>query len=80
MLRMETLRTYLNKLTPDEQVSFCVRCKTTIGYLRKAMSVGQRIGESLCIEIERESGGAVKCEELRPDVHWDYLRGTKKAA
>lgn len=29
-----------------------------------------------CIEIERASGGAVRCEELRPDVDWAYLRAS----
>lgn len=27
-----------------------------------------------CPSIERETGGAVTCEELRPDVEWGYLR------
>ena len=26
--------------------------------------------------IERESGGAIRCEELHPDVDWSYLRAT----
>lgn len=29
-----------------------------------------------CIEIERATGGAVRCEELRPDIDWAYLRAT----
>lgn len=29
-----------------------------------------------CIEIERITQGAVRCEELRPDVNWAVLRGT----
>ena len=27
-----------------------------------------------CPEIERVTGGAVRCEELRPDVDWAVLR------
>ena len=26
-----------------------------------------------CIAIERATGGAVTCEELRPDFDWSYL-------
>lgn len=35
-----------------------------------------------CPDIERVTGGAVTCEELRPDLaeQWAYLRGTKKEA
>lgn len=29
-----------------------------------------------CPAIERATNGAVRCEELRPDVDWAYLRGT----
>ena len=33
-----------------------------------------------CPAIEQATGGAVTCEELRPDLaeHWAYLRGTAK--
>lgn len=73
---MESLRKYLNSLKPDEQVDFAVRCETSVGYLRKAISAKERIAESTAIAIERESGGTVKCEEIRPDVDWAYLRGS----
>lgn len=72
---MDTLLDYLNGLSPKEQAAFAARCRTSVGYLRKAISINQRLGESLCINIERESGGAVRCDVLRPDVDWAYLRG-----
>lgn len=31
-----------------------------------------------CPSIERATGGAVKCEELRPDIEWGVLRGSRK--
>lgn len=71
--RMETLREYLNSLETSEQEAFAARCETSVSYLRKAISVNQKIGEKLAIAIERESGGAVRCEKLRPDVDWKYL-------
>lgn len=45
-----------------------------------AAAVGQwksgerRIPAERCPEIERATGGAVRCEDLRPDVAWDVLR------
>ncbi len=75
---MDKLRAYLNAMHLQAQIDFAARCGTTIGYLRKAISAGQAIGEKLCISIERESNGAVRCEDLRQDVDWGYLRGTKK--
>jgi DNA-binding transcriptional regulator YdaS (Cro superfamily) len=29
-----------------------------------------------CLQIERNTGGAVTCEELLPDVDWAVLRGS----
>jgi len=31
-----------------------------------------------CPAIERATAGAVRCEELRPDVDWSVLRGTSR--
>lgn len=73
---MEKLREYLNDLTPVQQESFADRCETSVGYLRKAISAKQLLGPNLAIAIERESNGAVNCEDLRPDVDWQFLRNT----
>jgi DNA-binding transcriptional regulator YdaS (Cro superfamily) len=76
---MKSVILYLASLPVSERDAFARRCGTTVGYLRKAASVGQRLGESLCIALERESSRAIQCEELRPDVDWAYLRGTSPA-
>lgn len=70
---MESLRLYLNSLETLEQKEFVARCKTSLSYLRKAISSEQKLGEQLVIAIERESRGKVRCEQLRPDVDWKYL-------
>jgi DNA-binding transcriptional regulator YdaS (Cro superfamily) len=75
---MDKLLAFLNNLGKSERAEFCAACETTERYLRKAVSVNQRLGESLCINIDRESRGAVRCEDLRPDVDWAYLRGSAK--
>lgn len=73
---MKKLLTYLNGLSPAEQAAFAARSQTTVGYLRKAISAGQKISAETCIRLERESGRAVLCEEIRADVDWGYLRST----
>lgn len=77
---METLRRYLNSLSTDEQKAFARRCNTSIGYLRNAISTGKNLGDGLAIAIERESDRQVRCEEIRPDVDWAYLRNHSRAA
>lgn len=35
---------------------------------------GRRVPAEHCPTIEKATLGLVRCEELRPDVDWDYLR------
>lgn len=65
---METLRIYLSTLPTDQKAAYAVRAGTTIGYLRKAMSKGQRFDGALARRLDEESGGAVSRHDLRPDV------------
>lgn len=74
---MEKLRTYLNSLDRAAQDAYAERCGTTVGYLRKAISRKEKIAESTTIALDRESGGEVSVEDIRPDVDWAYLRGSK---
>lgn len=77
---MDKLRTYLNSLPKAERAAYVDACGTSESYLRKAISTGQRLGVELCISLDRESKGIVKCERLRPDVDWAYLRSSGLAS
>lgn len=77
---MDELLAFLNSLDRPKQSDFATSCGTSAAYLRKAAYTRQRIGADLCISIERESGGKVRCEELRPDVDWAFIRGTAASA
>ena len=79
MLLME-LREFFTSLTPRDRADFATRCETSERHLRNIAFYGKTCGEYLAINIDRESKGKVKCESLRPDVDWQYLRGTKKKA
>lgn len=70
------LKAFLEPLSLAEREEFAKRCETTAGHLRN-ISYGYRsCAESLAIAIERESGRQVRCESLRPDVDWQFLRNT----
>lgn len=75
---MGKLLKYLNSLSLEQRAQFCDACGVTEGALRTSISKGRKIDASTAINIERESGGKVRCEEIRPDVDWRYIRGTKK--
>lgn len=76
------LKTYLETMTLAQRDAFAARCDTTAGHLRNISYGYKPCGESLAINIERESERGVTCEELRPDVDWAVIRGTnaKRAA
>lgn len=71
---------YLKTLNFDAQKAFAERCKTSVGQLKQVAYGYRRAGAALAILIEKESGGGVRCETLRPDIDWGYLRGTSEAA
>lgn len=63
--------------TPDRR-KFAERVGASPVYLNHcAFDPKRRIGESLAIAIDRESGGAVTVEEMRPDVDWAYIRNSE---
>ncbi len=37
----------------------------------------RRVPTAHCISIEKATGGEVRCEDLRPDVDWAFLRGSR---
>lgn len=59
----------------DARTAFATRCRSTVGYFNLIASGHKKAGESLALNIERESGGAVTVETLRPDVDWGVIRG-----
>lgn len=71
---MQEILDYLRSLQPQEQNAFAQRCGTSVGYLRKAASTKQQLGVELCISLDRESGGVLRFERLRPGMDWEYLR------
>ena len=69
-----TLLDLWRTLSKGVRENFAKRCGTTANHLRNIAYRLKPCGEALCINIERESGGKVRCETLRPDVDWGYLR------
>lgn len=69
---MKTLRAYLNSLSVPDQANYAARCGTTVGYLRKAISKGQRLDGALVRRLDIESDCQVPRSSLRPDI-WPEL-------
>lgn len=72
---MDKFKTFFMAMSVKDRDAFAVRCKSSRGHMTN-VAYGKSCAESLAINIERESEGAVRCEDLRPDVDWGCLRGT----
>jgi DNA-binding transcriptional regulator YdaS (Cro superfamily) len=70
------LKTYLASLSSEQREAFATACGSTPGHLKNISYEYRTCAEKLAIAIERESKGAVRCEELRGDVDWQFLRNT----
>lgn len=69
---MEKLRAYLKSLGSDEaRKAFAKRCSTSLKYLRNASYGFRTLGPEICVNLERESDGALSRRDLRPD---DWVR------
>jgi hypothetical protein len=63
---MDKLKAHINSMTTLEQFFFAHRCGTTIGYIRKRISIGGRFGQKIAAAIDRETGGKVPLAEIGP--------------
>lgn len=73
---MTKFKAFFMGLSASDRESLAIRCSTSRKHLTNIAYGYKPCGEGLCIAIERESAGAVRCEDLRPDVDWAYLRAT----
>ena len=64
---MRVFLDYLNTLPEPDRELLCRRIGTSIGYVRKATSAKQLPEPARCVDIERETFGAVTRRDLRPN-------------
>ncbi|NNP68414.1 helix-turn-helix domain-containing protein [Acinetobacter sp. Ac_5812] len=68
------LKKFLKPLTKEQRTTFAAKCGTTLGNLNQIIYSTTPCGASLAIDIDRESGGAVRCDDLCPTADFQYLR------
>lgn len=72
-----TLKDYLAGLPSQaDKDAFAESVGAKHGYLKHVANGVRTASSSLAINIERETGGLVRCEELCPDADWDYIRNS----
>lgn len=76
---MDKLIEYINSLSIADRTAFEKEIKTTINYLRRANSGKTKLGINICIAIDKATDGIVRCEDIRPDIDWRFLRSPQEA-
>jgi DNA-binding transcriptional regulator YdaS (Cro superfamily) len=76
--KIPQLLEYLNSLSTSDQHAFATRCESTPGHIRNVAHGYSPCAEKLAINLERETAREVRCEKLRPDVDWAFIRGTRR--
>lgn len=74
-----SLHAYIKILDKAKLDDLAARCETTAGQLKQIAYGNRRASVRLAVSLERETQEKVTCEQLRPDVDWAYLRGSKAA-
>lgn len=66
------LKTYFQN---NSQVDLAKALGVTAGAVNQWVSGLSKVSAERCPAIEKATSGLVRCEDLRPDVQWDVLRG-----
>jgi len=69
------LKTYLDSRGDNKELARAVGVSQVNVSLWKTGA--RQVPAERCPAIERATNGAVRCEDLRPDVDWGFLRATE---
>jgi len=70
------LRSYLDSAQRGERKRLAAVLRTSPAYLSQIAAGFRAAGAELAARIEAGTEGAVRAEELRPDIDWAALRGS----
>lgn len=73
-----TLSEYLKTMDKEGLDGLARRCGTSVGQLKQVAYGNRRASAGLAVSLDRETGGEILCESLRPDIDWGYLRQGKQ--
>ncbi|MEW5968658.1 MAG: transcriptional regulator [Pseudomonadota bacterium] len=75
----KSLAEYLDSLpTKEAKEAFAKRCGSSLGYLRLIVNNIRNCSATLAIDIDRESKGKVRCDDLCPNADFNYIRNQPK--
>lgn len=73
-MQISELKDFLLSMKVADRVEFAKKCGTSYGQLKQIYQGARKCNPSLAIEIDKNSGGKVKCDVLSPNTDFNYLR------
>ena len=73
-------RTYLRSLKMVERKAFADKVGISLNHLQNITYEQKQAGVELACKIELISRGAISRRDIRPDLDWDLIQGTRVAA
>ncbi|MCU0092239.1 helix-turn-helix domain-containing protein [Pseudomonas koreensis] len=73
-----TLSEYLKTMDKEGLEALAALCGTSVGQLKQVAYGNRRASAGLAVSLDRETSGVIRCEALRPDIDWAYLRQVTK--
>ena len=70
-----TIDEYLNRQEGETAAALAARLRVPPPVLSRWRSGNRPVPAGWCPDIELATGGAVRCEDLRPDIDWAVVRG-----
>lgn len=71
---MEKLRTFLEQQPTGYKAQLARAIGRQPSYFSRQLSGDRAFTENDCIGIEKYTAGQVRCEDIKPNVDWAYLR------
>lgn len=71
------LHEYVSSKPPGESARMAKHLGVSASFVSQMVSEKSRVPDRLLAKVIGFCNGAVRCEDLRPDVDWAFLRGSK---
>lgn len=68
------LRTFYYGLTINARENFAFKCDTSDGQIKQIISKHRKCNPVLAIKFDKASKGFIRCDELCPQVDFEYVR------
>lgn len=68
------LRSFYYGLSTKARADFALKCDTSDGQIKQIISKHRTCSPVLAVEFDKASDGFIRCDELCPQIDFEYVR------